>query len=152
MGVQARSDIAMQPVGFSNGLLGCTNRIKDAKNFVPPDKGVFYFALEYFVSDMQPDSQTVNEYIIIMIESDTGVTSTFLSDGIILPAHILHLVHEESGGKTVDESGYDKSIGDIIEKHFGINSSNWVEALTEPTLSDSDRILSAFQGVTIITA
>eukprot|EP01041_Mallomonas_annulata_P006983 gene6983-14197_t len=142
MGVQARSDIAEQPFGLSNGLMGCLNRIKDAKNFVPPNKGIFYFATQQFINEPVDDVGTINEYIVIVVETDDGSQSTFITDGMTLPIDILHLIEKECGAKTVDDTGYDKSIGDILEKYFGMNNSSWYEQVTEPPLSETDRILS----------
>mmetsp|Transcript_5468 Transcript_5468/g.5631 ORF Transcript_5468/g.5631 Transcript_5468/m.5631 type:complete len:235 (+) Transcript_5468:19-723(+) len=152
MGVQARSDIAEQPVGVLNGITGCMNRIKDAKHFVPPDKGVYYMAMEHFITEVEVEIPTITEYMVIIFEGDSGSQSIFISDGIMIPVHLVHLLDQDCGGRVVDESGYQKTIGDIIEKYHHINSSTWIEQLTDPPVVESQRILSALQDVITTTS
>ena len=114
-----------------NGHNACKNRIVDAKNFVPAEKGVFYFGMDSFITEdnnstnENNSSSTLKYHQIFVIEDDGGSQSVFVTDGIQLPSDLFRSVDEFEGIRAVDDTGYVLTVGEILERKFQINSSCW---------------------------
>jgi non-canonical (house-cleaning) NTP pyrophosphatase len=148
IGVKADSGIAEQPIGLENGILGATNRIKNAKLLVTNkkqklSKDTYYVAIENFFS--QPTSEhNPTDHAVVVIEAPDGKQYIYLSQGVEVTTEIYeHVVNPEN--MTADGTGAKTTIGEYLASKNKVDAADWFHLFTTKDYNRQQQISSAFK-------
>lgn len=146
--VKANSNIAEQPIGLQNGILGATNRINNVKQFQEKygssSKSIIYYvSIENFFSEM-PATGDPTDHALVIIESPDGKQNMYLSDGVQISRDIYEIV-VNPGNFTADNTGTRSTIGEYLAFTYRINSADWFAFVTNKPYDRAEQIASAFE-------
>jgi non-canonical (house-cleaning) NTP pyrophosphatase len=146
--LKSASNIAEQPIGLDNGILGATNRINNAKmlesevgerNKTPS----YYVAVENFFSEM-PATGKPTDHALLIIETPDGKRNVYLSDGVEVCRDIYEIVITPLNF-TLDHTGTKSTIGEYLAFNYRIDPADWFGYVTDQPYNREQQIATAFR-------
>ncbi len=145
--VKAASNIAEQPIGLDNAILGARNRIANAKKITPQvtsaDISTYYVAIENFFSEPKAGINP-SDLAIVVIESPSAKQYTYLSEGVEIDPKIYNLVAAPTN-LAKDGTGANSTVGEYLAATYKINDADWFAFVTGKSYSRGQQILTAFK-------
>lgn len=137
IGIKANSDIAEQPIGLANGILGAKNRIANISTNEPD---IIYISIENYIESPK-DREDAVDFALVRIEYNKTVYNQ-ISLGVTIPKAIY-----EAATKNNHKSptGFDKTIGQYYADHFGFNPYDWHQSVILPIITRQDQIFSSIR-------
>jgi len=141
------SEIAKQPLGLNNCMLGNINRINNAirqfsKDY-PENYPIYYIAIQEFFTEMQVEVPC--GYILITLKTPENKFLNFVSDGIEVHPEIYENMLELEGLEE-DGTGARITFGQALSAEFELDDTNWQNYVTQQKMNNEMQILSAFQA------
>jgi non-canonical (house-cleaning) NTP pyrophosphatase len=146
-GAKVASDVAEQPVGLKNGILGAENRIKNAKalqqqRYINSRLDIYYVSIENFISELPPVGDPT-DHALVVIEDPAGTKYTYLSDGVEISRSIYEIVITP-GNMTADHTGTKTTIGEYLAFMYKVDHTNWFAYVTDSPYNRVEQIATAF--------